>query len=105
MIIEISSQFEKELKQLFKKYKRIKQDLQLLKKELLFNPTLGTSLGNNCYKIRIPNSSIPTGKSGGFRIVTLVKIKNDKIILLTIYSKTDKDNITKDELNLTLQDL
>jgi len=32
MIIEVSSQFEKELKQLFKKYKKIKQDLQILKK-------------------------------------------------------------------------
>ena len=105
MIIEVSSQFEKELKQFFKKYKKIKQDLQIFKKELLGNPTLGTSLGNDCYKIRIPNSSVPTGKSGGFRIITLVNIKNDKIILLTIYSKTDKENISKEELNLILQNL
>ena len=50
---------------------------------LLSNPTLGTPLGDNLYKIRIPNSSIPTGKSGGFRVITLVKITDDKIILDT----------------------
>ena len=103
MIIEVSPKFEKELKQLAKRYKKIKQDLQLFEKKLLSNPTLGTPLGDNLYKIRIPNSSIPTGKSGGFRVITLVKIIDNKIILLTIYSKTDKDNITKDELNPILQ--
>ena len=105
MIIEVSSRFEKELKQLAKKYKKIKNDLILFKKNILNNPTLGTPLGNDCYKIRIPNSSIPTGKSGGFRIITLVKIEKNRIILLTIYSKTDKDNISKEELNSILQNL
>ena len=105
MIIEVSSRFEKELKQLAKKYKKIKNDLILFKKNILNNPTLGTPLGNDCYKIRIPNSSIPAGKSGGFRIITLVKIEKNRIILLTIYSKTDKDNISKEELNSILQNL
>ncbi len=105
MIIEVSLRFEKELKQLAKKYKKIKNDLILFKKNILNNPTLGTPLGNDCYKIRIPNSSIPVGKSGGFRIITLVKIEKNRIILLTIYSKTDKDNISKEELNSILQNL
>jgi len=105
MIIEVSQKFEKDVKQLAKRYKKIKQDLKLLKQQLLFNPTFGTSLGNDCYKIRIPNSSIPTGKSGGFRIITLVKIIDNKIILLTIYSKTEKENITKEELNSILEEL
>ena len=105
MIIEVSQKFEKDVKQLAKRYKKIKQDLKLLKQQLLFNPTLGTPLGNDCYKIRIPNSSVPTGKSGGFRIITLVKIIDNKIILLTIYSKSDKENITKEELNSILEEL
>jgi mRNA-degrading endonuclease RelE of RelBE toxin-antitoxin system len=103
MIIEVSLRFEKELKQLSKKYKKIKDDLRLFKKEILNNPTLGTFLGNDCYKVRVPNSSIPTGKSGGFRIITLVKIQNDKIVLLTIYSKTEKENISNDELKSMLE--
>ena len=103
--IKTTQRFKKELKQLSKKYKKLKVDYKNLLDSLEENPTFGTPLGNNCYKIRIPNSSIPTGKSGGFRVIALVKIVNNKIILLTIYSKTDKDSITIEELNLILQEL
>ena len=103
--IKATQRFKKELKQLSKKYKKLKVDYKNLLDSLEENPTFGTPLGNNCYKIRIPNSSIPTGKSGGFRVVALVKIVDNKIILLTIYSKTDKDSITIEELNLILQEL
>ncbi len=103
MIIEVLPRFEKELKQLSKKYKKIGKDLIKFKQEIIKNPKLGIPLGNDCYKIRVPNSSIPTGKSGGFRIITLVKIENDKIILLTIYSKTQKENITDEELKSILE--
>ncbi len=97
--------FKKELKTLAKKYKKIKSDYEKLLNLLEENPTFGTPLGNDCYKIRIANSSIPTGKSGGFRIITLVKIEKDEVILLTIYSKTQKENITEEELKAILQDL
>ena len=69
------------------------------------DPKIGTHLGNDCYKIRIANSSIPTGKSGGFRVITFVKIEQEKIILLTIYSKTEKENISDDELKSILHEL
>ena len=93
-----SDTFEKDAKRLFKKYKKIKSDLQSFLKELQKNPTIGTPLGNNCYKVRVTNSSIPTGKSGGFRIITLIKVEKEKIFLLTIYSKSDRENITDNEL-------
>jgi mRNA-degrading endonuclease RelE of RelBE toxin-antitoxin system len=103
--IKTTKRFKKELKQLAKKYKKIKIDYKNLLDNLENNPTLGTSLGNDCYKIRVANSSIPTGKSGGFRIITLVKIKKDKIVLLTIYSKTEKESIGRDELGTILEGL
>jgi len=103
--IQATQRFKKELKQLAKKYKKVKIDYKNLLDSLENNPKLGTPLGNDCYKIRIPNSSVPTGKSGGFRVITLVKIKKDTIILLTIYSKTDKDTITNEELNSILLNL
>jgi len=104
MTIEILPRFERELKHLAKKYKKIKQDLALFKQDILKNPTQGTPLGNNCYKIRVPNSSIPAGKSGGFRVITLVKIEKNRVILLTIYSKTEKENISNSELKEILDD-
>ena len=105
MIIEVSKTFEKELKKLAKKYKKISKDLVKFKKEILKNPTLGTPLGNNCYKVRIANSSIPTGKSGGFRLITVVKVEKEKIILLTIYSKTEKEDINENELKEILRSI
>ncbi len=103
--IESTHRFRKELKTLAKKFKKIKIDYEKLLDTLETTPTLGTALGNNFYKIRIPNSSIPTGKSGGFRVITLVKIERDSIILLTIYSKTEKENISEDELRAILGEI
>ena len=100
--IKIVKRFEKDVKKLKKKFPKIKQDLQLLVEELYNNPTLGMSLGENIYKIRIPNSSIPIGKSGGFRVITYYKI-NEVIYLITIYSKTHKDNILINELKEIIQ--
>ncbi len=100
-----SSYFESEVKRLSKKYKKIKFDLEKLETMLLQNPTIGTSLGNDCYKIRIANSSIPTGKSGGFRLISLVKIYKNKIYLLTIYSKTEQENISDEFLSEILKEI
>ena len=49
-----TSQFEKELKRLFKKYPSIKSDLFELVSQLKENPRLGTPLLKNCYKINLP---------------------------------------------------
>ncbi len=105
MTIEVSLRFEKDLKRLAKKYKKIANDLALFKKEILKNPRSGSSLGNNCYKVRLPNSSIPTGKSGGFHIITLLKMENKRVLLLTIYAKTEKESISDNELSEILEDI
>jgi mRNA-degrading endonuclease RelE of RelBE toxin-antitoxin system len=100
-----SSYFESEVKRLSKKYKKLRLDLEKLEIMLLKNPTSGTPLGNSCYKIKIPNSSIPTGKSGGFRLISLVKVSKDKIYLLTIYSKTEQENISNGQLMEILKEI
>ena len=64
---------------------------------------MGISLGENIFKIRIPNSSIPTGKSGGFRIITYYK-KDDILYLVTIYSKTQQDTILTEKLRQIVQE-
>jgi len=52
--------------------------------------------------VRLANSSIPTGKSGGFRIITYFVDNKDVIRLLIIYAKTEKDNISDSELSKVL---
>jgi len=90
--------FSIKLKKLAKKYKNIKSNLQSLQKELISNPKSGIALQHNCYKIRVANSSTPTEKSGSFRVVYYFIDKNDKIFLMCIYSKTQKENISENEL-------
>ncbi len=90
--------FSLKLKKLAKKYKKIKFDLQQLREELSFNPKVGIALQHNCYKLRVANSSTPTGKSGGFRVVYYFIDTNNKVFLMTIYSKTQKENISENEL-------
>lgn len=95
--IETIPRFEKDVKKLKKKFPKIKSDLLQFINELSSNPELGNHLGENIFKVRISNSSIPTGKSGGFRIITYYK--NEEILyLVTIYSKTEQDTILTEKL-------
>lgn len=94
-------QFVKSVKKLSKKYKQIKNDLQNIQKEIENENFI--DLGYNCFKLRLANSSIPTGKSGGFRIIYYKKIE-DKIYLLEIYSKTELENIDDSKIIEILKD-
>ena len=95
--------FRKELKKLAKKYYSLKTDLAVLFESLEENPTQGTSLGRNCYKIRLAISSKGKGKSGGARPITNFVIADDTIYLLSIYDKSDKENLTDKELDELLK--
>jgi len=95
--------FRKELKKLAKKYHSLKTDLAVLFESLEENPTQGTSLGRNCYKIRLAISSKGKGKSGGARLITNFVIADDTIYLLSIYGKSDKENLTDKELDELLK--
>lgn len=96
--IEALPHFARELKQLKKKYPSVLQDLGILLEKLADNPLQGTSLGNNCYKIRLAIRSKGQGKSGGARVITCVALINDKLTLLSIYDKSAQDNIDDDRL-------
>jgi hypothetical protein len=62
------------------------------------NPIQGTALGRNCYKIRLTISSKGKGKSGGARLITNFVIADETVYLLSIYDKSDKENLTDKEL-------
>jgi len=55
--ILLTNRFEKELKRLVKKFPSLKEEFAILINNLNTNPTSGTFLGNDCYKIRISISS------------------------------------------------
>ena len=93
MKITPSLQFVKDLKQLSKRYASLINDLKDLQKQLLDNPTMGESLGKNRYKILLKIKPKGKGKSGGGRVITCVEIQNDEMYLLTMYDKSDIDNV------------
>jgi len=101
--IETIPRFEKDVKKLKKKFPKIKNDLLDLIDKLSSNPEKGINLGENIFKVRFPNSSIPTGKSGGFRIITYYKT-NDTLYLITIYSKTEQDSVLTEKLRKIVQE-
>ena len=97
--------FDKNIKALSKKYPSLKAEFIELVNSLKKNPTQGISLGNNCYKIRLAIASKGKGKSGGVRVITNIKISNNIIYLLTIFDKTDQDNISDKELKELLSEI
>ena len=104
MTIITTTQFAKDFKQLSKKYPSLANDLRQLQVSLLDNPTQGTPLGDDCYKIRLSITSKGKGKSGGGRVITCVQIVNDTIHLVTLYDKSDIENVNngflKDIVNI-----
>jgi hypothetical protein len=97
--------FNREVKQLAKKYHSLKDDLIQLRANLLKNPSLGTPLGNSIYKVRMSITSKTKGKSGGARVISYVYVRNEQIFLLSIYDKSEKENVTENELKTFLKNL
>ena len=95
--IILAASFNREIKPLAKRYASIKQDLISLREELLADPKVGEALGRDCFKVRMRIGSKNTGKSGGARVITCVKIVGEKIYLLTIYDKSERDSISDKE--------
>jgi mRNA-degrading endonuclease RelE of RelBE toxin-antitoxin system len=85
--------FDKQLKRLIKKYPSLKNEVAHLGKLLTDTPTTGTSLGNNCYKIRLSIASKGKGKSGGARVITHIYVEGKLVYLLAIYDKSEQENI------------
>jgi len=90
--------FEKHAKPLLKKYPSLRGELRELVLSLQVSPEQGTSIGNNCYKIRLAISSKGKGKSGGARVITYVLVDERSVWLLTLIDKSDKENVPDKEI-------
>jgi hypothetical protein len=70
--------------------------------ELTENPTLGTPIGKDCYKLRISIASKNKGKSGGARMISYVRIVKQTVFLMDIYDKSEQANISDKELQMLI---
>jgi mRNA-degrading endonuclease RelE of RelBE toxin-antitoxin system len=103
MRIEITPYFAKEAKRLSRKYPSFKSDLTEQLKSFADDPQQGESIGKSCYKVRMGITSKGKGKSGGSRIITCVRIHQNKMSLLTIYDKSEREDISDAELKILLR--
>ncbi len=85
--------FKREAKKLLKRYSSLKSELFELEKTISENPYSGIDLGNNTFKIRIAIKSKGKGKSAGGRVITYVINEFSEVMLLTIFDKSDLENI------------
>lgn len=90
--------FEKELKRLVRKYPSLKSEYTNLVQQLKQNAMIGTPLPSGCFKIRLAIASKGKGKSGGARLITCVRVVETTVYLLTIFDKSEKENIPDKEL-------
>jgi len=61
------------------------------------NPEAGVLLGGGLRKVRIPR--LGSGKSGGYRTVYVFGGTHMPVILVTVFAKNEKDNLSKAELS------
>jgi mRNA-degrading endonuclease RelE of RelBE toxin-antitoxin system len=96
----VSSDFNAQARKLKKRYRSFQSDLKTLTDELEVGNLPGDQISGTTaivYKVRLKNSDIKKGKSGGYRVI--YQQRNDICILLvTLYSKSDESNITAKEI-------
>ena len=98
--VETSGTFERQFRNLLKRYRKIRSDVQPMIEQLQAGEVLGDRLsGLNIvvFKIRVKNSDIQKGKSAGYRLVYQVETPT-RLILLAIYAKSDQSSISTTEI-------
>ena len=102
--IKYSARFLKDAKRLKdkKNFRKIADDIKEAEEFLKSGKNQGDLIqglsGLMIFKLRQKNSSTNTGKSGGFRIIYYQLLEDNIILMLTIYSKTQQSNISKEEI-------
>lgn len=93
--------FKKQLKQLSKKYRRLKDETVSTLKN--FEKSKEQSLGNNLYKIRVKSKDIKRGKDKSFRLIVFIIEIQNYIVPITLYYKGDKKDMSVKEINSHLE--
>jgi mRNA-degrading endonuclease RelE of RelBE toxin-antitoxin system len=104
--VEKATQYKKDLKKIQKKYKSIEKDLEDLIEKLEAGETPGDRINGNqyeVYKVRVKNSDINKGQSGGYRVIYYTK-NIEKVLLTAIYSKSEQANITNKEIETRIKE-
>ena len=101
--IRFTPDFRKQLRKLEKRYRKIKSDLEPILIQIQMGEIIGDRLQGidvEVFKVRVRNSDTNRGKSGGYIVIYWLKLP-ECVVLLDIYSKSDREDI---EINI-IQDI
>lgn len=93
---------------LCKRFRNIRSDVQPIIEQLQQGNFVGDRISGFgeeyfVYKLRVRNSNIQKGKSAGYRLIYQVESPTS-ILLLTIYSKSDREDIGANEIRDIIAD-
>ncbi|MBW4630799.1 MAG: type II toxin-antitoxin system RelE/ParE family toxin [Iphinoe sp. HA4291-MV1] len=96
------------MRELSKRFRNIRYDVQPIIEQLQQGNILGDRIGDLgedyvVYKMKIRNSNIQKSKSAGYRLIYQVESPTS-ILLLTIYSKSDQEDISAKEIRNIVAD-
>ena len=105
--VEISPTFKRNIKTLKKKYRSIRKDIEPIIKQLKNGNLPGDRLvgiGYSVFKLRVKNSDLAKGKSGGYRLIYYCQTATG-VILLTIYTKSEQVSIEAEDIKKIINEL
>ena len=105
--VTFTPEFKRNLRQLAKRYRHIKTDLQPILDTLASGSKPGDQVPRvryEVYKVRAKNSDASRGKSGGYRIIYYIKSESE-VVLVTVYSKTEQADIAPEDIRQIILDL
>lgn len=96
MEVFYTPEFKRNVRALARKYPHIRSDVQpvidqIQRGEMAGDKVQGT--GYTIFKVRIRNSDVSRGKSGGYRAIYYLKTPT-AVVFVTIYSKTEQSDIS-----------
>jgi mRNA-degrading endonuclease RelE of RelBE toxin-antitoxin system len=100
--IDLTPEFYRNLRDLDKRYRNVRADVQTVIQDLEIGNFIGDRIsgigeGYVMLKVRVKNRDIQKGKSAGYRLIYQIESPTS-VLLLTIYSKSDRSDITAAEL-------
>lgn len=103
--VDLAPEFVRRVKQLLKRYPHAYEDAQALITQLEKGETPGDQVPGvkyTVYKVRVKNSDVPKGKSGGYRVIYYLKT-SDRVILITIYAKTQQVDMRPEQIRQMIE--
>ena len=106
--VYLTETFQKSMKILKKKYRRVKDDIAGTIQVIEEDPTIGDPIpgwSKEIWKVRTASSDVKKGTRGGFRSIYLWKPGEITVYMLAAYFKGDKQSISKKEIEEILKKL